>query len=40
VAGWAKFVDRHDEMTPVYSFGQSEVELKKAGYVSPETKGA
>jgi NAD(P)-dependent dehydrogenase (short-subunit alcohol dehydrogenase family) len=40
VARWAEIVDRHDEITPEYGFVQSEVELKKAGYVSPETKGA
>jgi NAD(P)-dependent dehydrogenase (short-subunit alcohol dehydrogenase family) len=40
VARWADVVDRQDEMTPEYGFVQSEVELKKAGYVPPATKGA
>ena len=40
MARWAEVVDRQDEITPDYGFVQSEVELKKAGYVSPETKGA
>ncbi len=40
VARWAEIVDRQDEMTPDYGFTQSEIELKKAGYVAPETKGA
>ena len=40
VARWAEVVDRQDELTPEYGFTQSEVELKKAGYVAPETKGA
>jgi hypothetical protein len=39
-AGWARAVARQDEITPGSGFVQSEVELKKAGYVSPETKGA
>ena len=37
VARWAEVVDRQDEMTPEYGFTQGEVELKKAGYVQPET---
>ena len=40
VARWAEVVDRQDEMAPEYGFAQSELELKKAGYVPPETKGA
>lgn len=40
VARWAEAVDRQGELTPEYGFIQSEVELKKAGYVAPETKGA
>lgn len=40
VARWAEVVDRQDELTPQYGFTQSEIELKKAGYVAPETKGA
>jgi len=40
VAKWAEIEDRQGEMTPEYGFTQSEVELKKAGYVPPETKGA
>jgi len=39
VERWADVVDRHDETTPEYGFSQSEVELKKAGYVPPEAKG-
>ena len=40
VARWAEMVDRHGEMVPAYGFAQSELELKKAGYVPPPTKGA
>ena len=40
VARWADIENRQDEMTPEYGFTQSEVELNKAGYVPPETKGA
>lgn len=40
VARWAEVVDRQGEITPEYGSAQSEVELKKAGYVRPETKGA
>jgi NAD(P)-dependent dehydrogenase (short-subunit alcohol dehydrogenase family) len=40
VARWADVVDQQGETTPEYGFIQSEVELKKAGYVTPETKGA
>jgi NAD(P)-dependent dehydrogenase (short-subunit alcohol dehydrogenase family) len=40
VARWAEAVDRKNEITPEYGFIQSEIELKKAGYVAPETKGA
>ena len=40
VARWAEVVDRQHEITPEYGFTQSEIELKKAGYVLPETKGA
>jgi len=40
VARWAEVVDRQDETTPEYGFAQSELELKKAGYLAPETKGA
>jgi len=38
VARWAELVDRQDEITPEYGFAQSELELKKAGYVAPKTK--
>ena len=40
VARWAEVVDRQGDMVPAYGFAQSEIELKKAGYVAPETKGA
>jgi NAD(P)-dependent dehydrogenase (short-subunit alcohol dehydrogenase family) len=36
VAKWADVVNRQGELTPAYGFTQSEVELKKAGYVAPE----
>ena len=39
VARWAEVVDRDGELVPEYGFAQSEVELKKAGYVLRETKG-
>jgi NAD(P)-dependent dehydrogenase (short-subunit alcohol dehydrogenase family) len=37
---WGEVVDRQSEIVPAYGFYQSELELKKAGYVAPETKGA
>ena len=40
VARWADVVDRQGEMTPAYGLAQSELELNKAGYPPPETKGA
>lgn len=40
VARWPEVVDRKDEILPAYAFAQSEIELKKAGYVAPEKKGA
>jgi NAD(P)-dependent dehydrogenase (short-subunit alcohol dehydrogenase family) len=40
VARWSDVVDRTGESVPAYAFAQSEVELKKAGYVAPEKKGA
>ncbi len=40
VARWADVVDRQGEMVPAYGFAQSELELKKAGYIAPEKKGA
>ncbi|MDR3528138.1 MAG: SDR family NAD(P)-dependent oxidoreductase [Rhizomicrobium sp.] len=40
VARWAEVVDRAGETVPAYGFTQSEIELKKAGYVAPEKKGA
>lgn len=36
---WAEIVDRQGEATPEYGFAQSELELKKAGFVPPQTKG-
>lgn len=40
VARWAEVIDRAGETIPAYGFTQSEIELKKAGYVAPEKKGA
>ncbi len=40
MARWAEVVDRTGEIVPPYGFMQSEVELKKAGYVAPDKKGA
>ena len=40
VARWSEVVDRAGEIVPAYGFTQSEIELKKAGYVAPEKKGA
>ena len=40
VARWPEVVDRRGEMVPAYGFAQSEVELRKAGYVPQEKKGA
>lgn len=40
MARWAEVVDRTGEIVPPYGFMQSEVELKKAGYVAPDMKGA
>jgi NAD(P)-dependent dehydrogenase (short-subunit alcohol dehydrogenase family) len=40
VARWAEVADRAGEIVPPYGFMQSEVELKKAGYVAPDKKGA
>jgi len=40
VARWSDVVDRQGETVPAYGFTQSEIELKKAGYVAPEKKGA
>ena len=37
---WADVVERQGETVPAYGFAQSELELKKAGYVPPEKKGA
>jgi NAD(P)-dependent dehydrogenase (short-subunit alcohol dehydrogenase family) len=39
-ARFAEVVDRTGEVVPPYGFMQSEVELKKAGYVAPDKKGA
>lgn len=39
-ARWTEVVDRQGETVPAYGFQQSELELKKAGYVAPEMKGA
>lgn len=38
-ARWAEVTDRNGETVPAYGFAQSEIELKKAGYVVPEKKG-
>jgi NAD(P)-dependent dehydrogenase (short-subunit alcohol dehydrogenase family) len=38
VARWAEVADRTGEIVPPYGFMQSEVELKKAGYVAPDKK--
>ena len=40
VGRWAEVVNRQGETIPEYGFAQSEVELKKAGYVTPEKKDA
>jgi NAD(P)-dependent dehydrogenase (short-subunit alcohol dehydrogenase family) len=40
VARWPEVVDRTGEIVPAYAFTQSEIELKKAGYVAPEKKEA
>ncbi len=40
VAHWPEVVDRQGEIVPAYGFTQSEIELKKAGYVVPDKKGA
>lgn len=40
VKRWSEVVDRQGESVPAYGFTQSEIELKKAGYVAPEKKGA
>jgi NAD(P)-dependent dehydrogenase (short-subunit alcohol dehydrogenase family) len=40
MARWAEVVDRAGEIVPPYGFMQSEVELKKAGYVAPDKKEA
>jgi NAD(P)-dependent dehydrogenase (short-subunit alcohol dehydrogenase family) len=39
-ARWAEVADGTGEIVPEYGFTQSEIELKKAGYVAPEKKGA
>ena len=39
-ARWAEVVDRQGETVPAYGFMQSEIELKKAGYVPPVKKEA
>jgi NAD(P)-dependent dehydrogenase (short-subunit alcohol dehydrogenase family) len=39
-ARWAEVADRQGETVPAYGFAQSELELKKAGYIPPEKKGA
>jgi NAD(P)-dependent dehydrogenase (short-subunit alcohol dehydrogenase family) len=39
VARWPQVVDRRCETTPEYGFAQSELELKKAGYIPSATKG-
>jgi NAD(P)-dependent dehydrogenase (short-subunit alcohol dehydrogenase family) len=40
VARWPDVVNRTGETVPAYAFAQSELELKKAGFVAPENKGA
>jgi len=40
IARWAEVVDRREERAPEYGFAQSELELRKAGYLPPPTKGA
>ncbi len=40
VARWAEVVDRRDEIVPEQGWVQSQIELKKAGFVAPQTKGA
>jgi NAD(P)-dependent dehydrogenase (short-subunit alcohol dehydrogenase family) len=40
VARWTEVVDRHGEAVPDYGLAQSELELKKAGYVPSQSKGA
>ncbi len=39
VARWSEVVDRSGEIVPTYGFTQSEIELKKAGYVAPRQEG-
>jgi len=38
-ARWHEVVDRTGEIVPANAFVQSEIELKKAGYVAPDKKG-
>lgn len=38
VARWPEVVDRTGEIVPPYAFAQSELELKKAGYIAPDKK--
>ena len=40
VTRWREVVDRTGEIVPAYAFAQSEIELKKAGYVAPDKKEA
>ena len=40
VARWAEVVDRDGETVPGYGWAQGELELRKAGYVQPQAKGA
>ena len=39
VAHWAEVGERKGEIVPEYGFAQSELELKKAGYVVPQKEG-
>jgi NAD(P)-dependent dehydrogenase (short-subunit alcohol dehydrogenase family) len=39
-ARWPELVNRTGEIVPANAFVQSEIELKKAGYVAPDKKGA
>lgn len=40
VARWPEIMDRTGEIVLAYAFAQSEIELKKAGYVAPQEKEA
>jgi len=40
IARWVEVLDRHGEMVPAYGFAQSELELKKAGFIALPERGA